>query len=173
MLILISGICGFVGSTLAKTIREQAPDWKVVGFDNLSRSGSFLNKEVLERLGIKVFHADLRQPDDLAVLPNPDWVIDAAASTSVLAGVDGHGSSRQLLDINLTGTVNLLELAKRSRAGFILLSTSRVYSIKDLLSLKLDVKDNAFTLAKTQNLPTGVTAIGVSEDFAQSLLRSF
>jgi CDP-paratose 2-epimerase len=70
------------------------------------------------------------------------------------------------LDINLTGTVNLLELAKRSRAGFILLSTSRVYSIKDLLSLKLDVKDNAFTLAKTQNLPTGVTAIGVSEDFA-------
>jgi CDP-paratose 2-epimerase len=59
-------------------------------------------------------------------------VIDAAANPSVLAGVDGLSSSRQLVEHNLGGTVNLLEYCKRHRAGLILLSTSRVYSIAPL-----------------------------------------
>ena len=55
----------------------------------------------------------------------------------MLAGVDGRTSSRQLIEHNLNGTVNLLEYCKRHRAGFILLSTSRVYSITALAGLQV------------------------------------
>ena len=57
---------------------------------------------------------------DLEPLPGVDWVIDAAANPSVLAGVDGRTSSRQLVEHNLGGTVNLLEFCKLHRAGFTL-----------------------------------------------------
>jgi CDP-paratose 2-epimerase len=36
-------------------------------------------------------------------------VIDAAANPSVLAGVDGQSSSRQVFDHNLSSTIHLLE----------------------------------------------------------------
>jgi len=52
-------------------------------------------------------------------VPAVDWVIDAAANPSVLAGVDGRTSSRQLVEHNLGGTVNLLEFCKAHRAGFV------------------------------------------------------
>ena len=86
--------------------------------------------------------------------PAVDWIIDAAANPSVLAGVDGTTSSRQLIEHNLYGTVNLLEVAKRHRAGFTLLSTSRVYSIKALSDIPVMVADAAFTLDRAGLCPT-------------------
>ncbi len=134
MKILISGICGFAGSTLARGLAE-AGGHEVMGFDNFIRPGSETNRAGLRGLGIRVFHGDLRATSDLDNLPAADWVIDAAANPSVLAGVDGRSTSRQIVEHNLGGTVNLLEYCKRHRAGFILLSTSRVYSITALAGL--------------------------------------
>lgn len=48
MELLITGICGFTGSTLARTLREHFPDWTISGIDNLSRPGSELNRGELE-----------------------------------------------------------------------------------------------------------------------------
>ncbi len=166
MTIAISGICGFVGSTLARCLVESNPSRKVFGFDNFSRPGSQLNRAWLNDLGVTVLYADVRQPGDIESLPQADWVIDAAANPSVLAGVDGLASSRQLLDNNLGGTINLLEYAKRHDCGFILLSTSRVYSIDTLSGLPLEVNDGAFRLAAGVDLPAGVSARGVSEQFS-------
>ncbi len=95
MRILITGICGFVGSTLALALRENSENTKVFGFDNFVRPGSEANRLRLRRAGIEVQHADLRSASDLESLPAADWVIDAAAHPSVLAGVDGQTSSRQ------------------------------------------------------------------------------
>ncbi len=143
MRILISGICGFVGSTLARALAA-AGGHEVSGFDNFIRPGSERNRADLKRLGVRLFHGDLRAASDLETLPPCDWVIDAAANPSVLAGVDGLTSSRQLVEHNLLGTVNLLECCKRHRAGFVLLSTSRVYSIAPLAALRVTVVDRAF-----------------------------
>ncbi len=128
MRILISGVCGFVGSTLARELAARGHS--VSGFDNFIRPGSEANRDALKKAGVKLFHADLRAASDLETVPAADWVIDAAANPSVLAGVDGKTSSRQLVEHNLGGTVNLLEYCKTHRAGFVLLSTSRVYSIR-------------------------------------------
>ena len=166
MRILISGICGFVGSTIAKAVLEGGSGRQVVGFDNFIRPGSETNRAELKRLAVRLYHADLRSASDLEELPDADWVIDAAANPSVLAGIDGHTSSRQLVEHNLGGTANLLEYCRQRRAGFILLSTSRVYAISPLASLPVVVEDNAFKPGPDQPLPPGVSAAGIDETFS-------
>ena len=149
MKLLITGICGFVGSTTACALQDQrraGEPLTIFGVDNFSRPGSETNRHALKQRGIKLYHADLRLASDLEGLPDCDWVIDAAANPSVLAGVDGKVSSRQILDHNLLSTVNVLELCKRRKAGFILLSTSRVYSIPALVNLPMLEKNGTFAL---------------------------
>jgi CDP-paratose 2-epimerase len=164
--ILITGICGFVGSTLAQAFAASGSRYELFGFDNFIRPGSETNRALLKQLGVRLFHGDLRSASDLECLPPADWVIDAAANPSVLAGVDGKTSSRQLVEHNLSGTVNMLEYCKQHRAGFILLSTSRVYGIVPLASLPMDVHDRAFRVSAGAVLPWGVSAAGVSETFS-------
>jgi CDP-paratose 2-epimerase len=165
--ILISGICGFAGNAIARALSAQAPSHRIFGLDNFIRPGSEGNRAELKRLGVRLFHADLRAASDIDALPACDWVIDAAANPSVLAGIDGLSSSRQLVEHNLGGTVNLLEYCKRARAGFILLSTSRVYAIEPLARLKVRAKDGAFH-PDARRMPAGMSARGVSEAFPTS-----
>src|SRR5258707_15462482 len=144
MRVLITGICGFVGSTLTRALLESAENLSVTGVDNFIRPGSELNRRELAKLGVKIIHADVRSATDFETLPVADFVIDAAANPSVLAGVDGKTSSRQLLEHNLGGTVNILEYCKAHRAGLILLSTSRVYSVPPLAALPVEIHQHAF-----------------------------
>ena len=166
MKVLISGICGFVGSTLARFFIEEIPGIEVSGFDNFIRAGSELNRRELQALGVRVSHADLRVQSDIDALPAVDWVIDAAANASVLAGVDGRTSSRQIIEHNLLGTVQMLEYCKAREAGFILLSTSRVYSIPPLAALPTRVENDGFVLDERGSLPVGVTPAGLTEEFS-------
>ncbi len=175
MRILITGICGFVGSELAKALCAAATSLEIHGIDNFSRSGSWLNRDHLLALGIPVIHGDIRQASDLEALGPFDWIIDCAANPSVLAGVDGKSSSRQLIENNLGSTINLLEACKRWNAGFILLSTSRVYSIPPLASLEVEVHDRAYrplfssSSLKTENRQLETAAIsgsGITEQFS-------
>lgn len=166
MKILITGICGFVGSTLTRALLESTPGLHITGVDNFIRPGSELNRRELAKLGVKIIHADVRSATDFETLPAADFVIDAAANPSVLAGVDGKTSSRQLLEHNLWGTVNILEYCKAHRAGLILLSTSRVYSVPPLASLPVEVHQKAFRPKPGAQWPIGLSAAGVSEAFS-------
>jgi len=166
MNILISGVCGFVGSHLARYLIESHEGISIVGLDNLTRPGSETNRVSLKQLGVRLFHGDTRMASDLETLPVTDWVIDAAAQPSVLAGRDGKTSSRQLIEHNLLGTINILEYCRASRAGLILLSTSRVYYIPALAQLLLRVEASAFTLDGAQPWPADVSLDGVSEGFS-------
>ena len=166
MKVLISGICGFAGSTIAHRLLESSPGIALSGFDNFSRPGSELNRELLQKRGAKLFHADIRSVSDMEMVPAADWIIDTAANPSVGAGVDAMTSSRQLLEHNLYGTVNIMELAKRHRAGCILLSTSRVYSIDALSQLPLSQVDSAYRVEDGTDLPPGASAAGIAEQFS-------
>jgi CDP-paratose 2-epimerase len=165
--ILISGICGFAGNAIARALTAHQRGYSICGFDNFIRPGSEGNRGELQRLGIRVVHADFRAASDVEALPPCDWVIDAAANPSVLAGVDGLSSSRQLVEHNLGGTINLLEHCKRHGAGFILLSSSRVYSIGPLADLPVGVVDRAFR-PDVGRMPPGCSRLGVSEAFPTS-----
>ena len=163
--ILVTGACGFVGSTLIRAWLENGSH-EIIGLDNFIRPGSELNRLALKRAGVKLYHGDMRCAADLEILPAVDAVIEAAANPSVLAGVDGQSSSRQLVEHNLFGTVNALEYCRKHGAAFVLLSTSRVYSIAALANLPIRVHDDGFEPNPEQTLPAGLSAEGVRENFS-------
>ncbi len=165
MRVLITGICGFAGSTIARAFVESGFSGTLLGLDNFVRPGSETNRLPLKKMGISVYHADIRTASDFEALPPVDWVIDAAANPSILAGVDGRTSARQLVEHNLLGTVNMLEYCRAKNAGFILLSTSRVYSIQELSALQVEVSHDAYRPVISDAVP-GLSAGGVSEEFS-------
>ena len=165
MKILITGICGFVGSTIAEELAGRSLGYELFGLDNLSRAGSELNLPRIKKCGVRFFPGDVRNASDLESLPTVDWVIDAAANPSVLAGITGQVSSRQLIEHNLLGTINVLEHCKRSAGGLVLLSTSRVYSIGALAGAPMDVVNDGFVPRQREINQPGWTDRGINEDF--------
>jgi CDP-paratose 2-epimerase len=163
MKVLITGICGFVGSALARRIKGSHPESEVLGIDNLMRAGSEMNRR-LDEIGIGVFHGDVRCASDIEGLPHADWVIDAAANPSVLAGL--RSGTRQLIEHNLLGTVNVLEYCRRHHAGFLLLSTSRVYAIRPLSELPIEVVGSRFIPRFDDVRDPGISVRGLNEDFS-------
>ena len=166
MNVLITGVCGFIGSALGEGLLERREGLSICGLDNLQRPGSETNRGRLRSLGIRVIHGDIRAASDFEDLPPAGWVIDAAANPSVLAGVRGNGSSRQLFEHNLASIVNVLEYCKMHKAGLLLLSSSRVYSIPQLASLPLKVHGDAFHLDASAPLPAGVSDRGIGVGFS-------
>jgi CDP-paratose 2-epimerase len=167
MRIFITGVCGFVGSAIAKRIRGALADAEVFGIDNLSRPGSERNRRFAAD-GIRVHHGDIRFASDLESLPGADWIIDAAALPSVLAGVDNRSSSRQLVEHNLFGTVNILEYCRRWNSGFILLSTSRVYAIRPLSEVPMQIEGDRFVPQFSKIELAGFSRAGVAEQFSNA-----
>ena len=163
MKLLITGICGFAGSSIAKALLHHHSNLQIIGLDNFSRKGSELNISDLTTLGIDLIRGDIRSQSDIDGLPKVDWVIDCAANPSVLAGLDGPSSSRQLMEHNLLGTINLLEYCKSHKAGLILLSTSRVYSASELATLPVQSSEDRFELQDCD--VSGTSSLGISEDF--------
>jgi CDP-paratose 2-epimerase len=156
MRVLITGICGFAGSHLARGLLQAREGLRISGVDNLSRPGSETNLEPLRSLGCEITVADLRDPSVMAGFPGADWLIDAAAEPSVLAGVSGGSSVVDLLQNNLFSTVPMLEFCRRHSAVFTLLSTSRVYGIKPLSGIPLTVNNGAFTPEPDSGFSGGV-----------------
>src|SRR4051812_33134505 len=101
MKILLTGACGFAGSTIARSLLEARDDLNIIGIDNFSRAGSELNRAPLRKLGVKVRRADIRFASDVDAIEPVDWVIDAAANPSVLAGIGKQVSTREVIDNNL------------------------------------------------------------------------
>lgn len=170
--ILIAGAGGFVGSQIALSLLDQHENLQIVAIDNLSRSGAAANVARLRQAGIDFRHSDVRMPSDLEAISRCEWIIDAAAHPSVLAGTSGHSSSRQVVENNLHGTLNLLELCRRWDAGFVFLSSSRVYSISQLARLSVTVAEDRYVHDGDGTIP-GVSAAGIREDFSQAAPLSF
>lgn len=167
--VLITGGAGFVGSALGLGLAQRYPDWKIAALDNLKRRGSELNLPRLKQAGIEFLHGDVRNKEDLdPVALQPDLILECSAEPSVLAGYTSPG---YVLQTNLVGTINCLELARHTQADFIFLSTSRVYPIAHLNALKYTEAETRFQLLDEQSLP-GVSSHGISEEFPLDGARS-
>jgi CDP-paratose 2-epimerase len=169
MKILITGGCGFVGSNLAIFFKENYPSYEIICFDNLSRRGSELNLKRILQYGIKFIHGDIRQKADLFRVGEVNLIIEAAAEPSILAGMGDD--IEYLIDTNLMGTINALYMAKKWNAGFIFLSTSRVYPYNQLENVVLTTTETRFKIANNQIIK-GISSNGLSEEFPLEGLRS-
>lgn len=166
--ILITGGAGFVGSVMALGLKARYPERRVVALDNLKRRGSELNLPRLKAAGVGFIHGDIRSPEDLdpQVLA-PNLILECSAEPSVLAGYNSPG---YVLQTNLVGTINCLELARITQADLIFLSTSRVYPVAPLTRLKYVETETRLQLVD-QNIP-GASAQGIAEDFPLEGARS-
>jgi len=164
--VLVTGCCGFAGFNIIKSLSNCSNIFEFWGLDNLTRKGSEISVSSLLKLGVHIIRGDVRIQSDIDALPAVDWVIDCAANPSILAGLDDQTSSRQVMEHNLLGTINLLEYCKKYRAGIILLSTSRVYSASELAALPVKPSNNRFELKQSET--AGVSSSGISEDFPTS-----
>jgi CDP-paratose 2-epimerase len=167
--ILITGGAGFVGSSVALRLRQEFPDTEIVALDNLHRRGSELNLPRLARAGVRFLHGDIRCPEDLAGVPAPGLIIEASAEPSAQAGYGG--SPEYLVQSNLAGCFHCLELARRHRADFLFLSTSRVYPVRLLNALAFREDASRFTLIDRQDTP-GASGQGIAEEFPLEGARS-
>lgn len=167
--ILITGGCGFVGSSLALRLKGMFPESHITTIDNFSRKGSELNKIRLAEAGIECLTGDVRYAETFASFDSVDLILDCAAEPSVLAGKDG--SPLYALETNLWGTVQVLEFARRTNAATIFLSTSRVYPVSELNAIKVIESDTRFTIDPAQTMP-GITERGVGESFPMGTART-
>lgn len=155
--VLVTGGAGFVGSNLCVHLATARPDWDVVALDNLMRRGSELNLPRLRAAGVRFVHGDVRVKGDLLSLARLDAVVECSAEPSALAGVDG--SPEYVVQTNLLGAANCLELARRDAAQLIFLSTSRVYPYGPLDALPHTETPTRFELADR---------VGIDESFPLS-----
>lgn len=167
---LVTGGAGFVGSNLCLMLREKFPNSRVLAFDNLRRRGSELNLPRLKAAGVEFQHGDIRSTTDLFDLSgNFDVCIEASAEPSVLSGM--NGSPHYVQQTNLVGTLNCLDFARQRTGRMLFLSTSRVYSIPELLRIPLTEGATRFELSNNHDL-RGLSAKGISEEFSTGEFRS-
>ncbi len=167
--ILITGGAGFVGSNLALKLKADHPELKIICLDNLKRRGSELALPRLRSSDIDFVHGDIRNPEDLEI-ENVDLILECSAEPSVLAGI--NSSPAYVINTNLSGTVNCLELARKQEADILFLSTSRVYPMGQLNQLEYKESSTRFELLDKQPVP-GASNKGISEDFPLEGSRSF
>ena len=120
--IYITGVSGFIGSSLAKKCLESGHS--VIGITRNSAS------EISKQLKIKVIEADLLKEANLEI-ENADVVIHCATANDILSKNINEGYS-----LSINGTSNLLEASKRANiSNFIFFSTAQVYGteLKDVL----------------------------------------
>ena len=167
--ILITGGAGFVGSNLAIKLKEKYPGSEIIALDNLKRRGSELNLTRFKEKEIKFIHGDIRNKEDFEEIGKVDLILECSAEPSVLAGL--NSSPDYLINTNLLGTINCLELARRNDSAFIFISTSRVYPIDPINKLDYLEEETRFTLADKQTIK-GVSKEGISEKFPLQGARS-
>ncbi len=164
----MTGGAGFVGSTLAINLKKHFPGISVTALDNLSRRGSELILPRLGEHGVLFRYGDVRKSEDLDIKP-VDLILECSAEPSVLGGITS--SPRYLVETNLTGAFNCFELARRRGADVIFLSTSRIYPVDKLNSLRYRERETRFELAGEQRVAGG-SSKGISEAFPLEGVRT-
>ena len=165
--VLITGGAGFVGSNLAVAFKNKYPSLEVICLDNLKRRGSEISLKRLNTDGIAFIHGDIRNPEDLDLALNKkiDLLIECSAEPSVMAGYGENPA--YLINTNLMGTINCLNMAVNHRSDVIFLSTSRVYPTNAINALDVVETDTRFDWIVEQKKPiTGWSADGIAEDFS-------
>ncbi|NJC40353.1 CDP-paratose 2-epimerase [Brevundimonas alba] len=151
--ILITGGAGFIGSNLADRLAGEGHD--VVLMDSLARPGVEQNLKWLllrHRSRIRNLQTDVRDAAAVrAAVEEADAVFHFAAQVAVTTSLS---NPREDFDINLGGTLNLLEAARERRTPVIFASTNKVYG--DLADVDLELVDDAWTPADPALRSAGV-----------------
>lgn len=127
---LVTGVAGFIGSTLATTLLDRG--YTVYGVDNFA-TGREQNLDSIRDAGKFTFHeADIRDADAMATaIDGVDYVFHQAAAASVPRSVEDPVTTT---DINCTGTATVIDAARNADVDTVVVaSSSAVYGSTDQL----------------------------------------
>lgn len=140
MKILVTGAAGFIGSHVVD--RLLARGHEVVGLDSFDPFYARATKErnlagARDHAAFRLVEADIRDPRALEALPRE---VDAVVHLAALAGVrPSIRRPTEYADVNIAGTVALLELARaRGWRRFVFGSSSSVYGERDDVPFRED-----------------------------------
>lgn len=102
--IVVTGVAGFIGSNLAD--RLVAAGYEVVGIDNLAYG---IREQV--PAGVALHQVDIRSKDIYPIFEGVDVVFHLAAKNSL---PDCQKDPVETMDINVVGTANIFEAARRA-----------------------------------------------------------
>ena len=132
--VLVTGGCGFLGSHVCQLFLTRG--WKVGAFDNMSkfelmRTGYNVekardyNRKLLEKIGVQVQLADVRNYDTLLeCATHADYIIHTAAQPAMTIALEDPKFD---FDNNALGALNVLEVGRKLNIPVALCSTIHVY----------------------------------------------
>jgi len=103
--VLITGVAGFIGSNLADHLLREG--YCVIGIDNLSYG---IREQV--PIGVEFHEADIRSKEIYPLFEGVDVVFHLAAKNQLQ---DCQQDPVMTMDVNVTGTANIFEAAKRAK----------------------------------------------------------
>ncbi|MBI1979711.1 MAG: NAD-dependent epimerase/dehydratase family protein [Elusimicrobia bacterium] len=112
--ILITGVAGFIGSNLAERLLRDG--YTVLGLDNLAYG---IRTQIPK--GVRFFKADIRDKKSADIFKNVDIVFHLAAKNCI---PDCQNDPVETSEINVTGTVNVLESCRKARVKKIIYAES-------------------------------------------------
>lgn len=135
--VLITGVAGFIGSNLADRLIQEG-NYEVIGIDNLS----YGKKEQIPE-GVIFHKKDIRDTDIFPLFNDIDYVFHLAAKNSI---IDCQNDPVETADINVKGTVNVFEAAKRGKVKKVIYAeSSAMYEgSKALPTPETEVKPESF-----------------------------
>ncbi len=112
--VLITGVAGFIGSNLAG--RLLAEGFRVIGIDNLAYG-------VIEQVpeGVEFHELDIRSAEIYPLFEGVEAIFHLAAKNCI---ADCQADPLETSDINVTGTVNVFESARRGNVGKVIYAES-------------------------------------------------
>ncbi|MGD0078515.1 MAG: SDR family NAD(P)-dependent oxidoreductase [Sedimentisphaerales bacterium] len=130
MKVIVTGAAGFIGSHLCERLLKDG--WSVVGIDNFD---NFYDPQIkrdniktcLTNSRFQMIEADIRDADKMNALvaKGADVIAHLAAKAGVRPSIE---QPLVYADVNINGTMSLLEAARKNRIGkFIFASSSSVY----------------------------------------------
>ncbi|MEX1158613.1 MAG: dTDP-glucose 4,6-dehydratase, partial [Thermomicrobiales bacterium] len=135
---LVTGGCGFIGSTFIQRLLREHPDAKVINLDKLTYAGNPDNlRDVEHDEGYRFMQGDVCDPDAVGdLVAQADYICHFAAESHVDRSLLESGA---FITTEVLGTFVLLEAARKNPRlqKFLHISTDEVYG---------DVPDGQFSL---------------------------
>jgi UDP-glucose 4-epimerase len=120
--VVVTGAAGFIGSNLCRTLMEQGA--KVTAFDNMYSGKMDFIKDLIDN-GLNFVNGDIR--DQAAIekaTKGCKFIFHLAAQTSVPFSME---NPKEDCEINVVGTLNVLEAARKAGARMVFASSCAVY----------------------------------------------
>ncbi len=125
MKILISGGAGFIGSHICETLLNK--DHEIICVDNFLTSKKLNINHLLKNKRFSFIEHNVINPLPLSINADAVFHLASPASPNHHSPISYHALAMETMQVNTTGTLELLKFAEAHNAKFLFASTSEIY----------------------------------------------